>query len=69
MSPDTLDKTLVEHTDRVLADFDHRISSGPIENTNKKIEVLERDADGYRDDEFFRLELLGLPESRCEFVG
>lgn len=64
-----LGKTLVQHTDGILAYFDHRISSGPLEGTNNKIKVLKRDAYGYRDDEFFRLKLLGLHESRCEFIG
>lgn len=61
--------TLVKHADGILAYFDHRISSGPLEGVNNKIKVLKRKAYGYRDDEFFRLKLLGLHESRHEFIG
>lgn len=64
-----LAKTLLQHKHGILAFFDHRISSGPLEGTNNKIKVLKRRAYGYRDDEFFRLKLLGLHESRHEFIG
>lgn len=64
-----LAKTLTVHADGILAYFDHRISSGPLEGTNNKIKVLKRMAYGYRDDEFFRLKILGLHESRYAFVG
>jgi transposase len=64
-----LGKTLLIHAEGILAYFDHRISSGPLEGTNNKIKVLKRNAYGYRDDEFFRLKLLGLHESRCEIIG
>lgn len=64
-----LGKTLIRHADGILAYFDHRISSGPLEGVNNKIKVLKRRAYGYRDDEFFRLKLLGLHESRHEFIG
>ncbi|MBI3176735.1 MAG: transposase, partial [Chloroflexi bacterium] len=36
-----LGKTLLLHTDGILAFFDHRISSGPLEGTNNKIKVLK----------------------------
>lgn len=64
-----LAKTLTLHADGILAFFDHRISSGPLEGVNNKIKVLKRKAYGYRDDEFFRLKLLGLHEARHEFIG
>jgi transposase len=64
-----LAKTLEQHKHGIVAFFDHRISSGPLEGTNNKIKVLKRRAYGYRDDEFFRLKLLGLHEARHEFIG
>jgi len=64
-----LAKSLTLHADGILAFFDHRISSGPLEGVNNKIKVLKRKAYGYRDDEFFRLKLLGLHEARHEFIG
>ena len=61
--------TLAEHTHGILAFFDHRITSGPLEGVNNKIKVLKRKAYGYRDEEFFRLKLLGLHESTYEIIG
>lgn len=65
----SLAKTLVRHAEGILGYFRHRITSGPLEGVNNKIKVLKRKAYGYRDDEFFRLKLLGLHETRYAFVG
>ena len=64
-----LAKTLTKYSDGILAFFDHRISSGPLEGLNNKIKVLKRMAYGYRDDSFFRLKILGIHESRYALVG
>lgn len=64
-----LANTLTHHEEGILAYFDHRISSGPLEGVNNKIKVLKRMAYGYRDDEFFRLKILGLHDSRYALVG
>lgn len=64
-----LARTLAEHAHGILAFFDHRISSGPLEGVNNKIKVLKRKAYGYRDDEFFRLKLLGLHEATYGIIG
>jgi transposase len=53
----------------VLAYYDVPISTGPLEGTNTKIKLLQRQAYGYRDQEFFRLRIFALHETRYELVG
>ena len=62
-------QTLRQHALRLLAWYDHQISTGPLEGTNNKIKTLKRQAYGYRDDEFFRLKILALHETRYALVG
>jgi len=47
----------------------HPIKNGRMEGTNNKIKTLNRQAYGYRDEEFFILKLLGLHESRYKLCG
>jgi transposase len=61
--------TLSIHSTGILAYFDHRISTGPLEGTNNKIKTMKRQAYGYRDMEFFKLKILGLHETRYALVG
>ncbi len=56
---DKFANTLSAHRTGVLAYFDHRISTGPLEGTNNKIKTMKRQAYGYRDMEFFKLKILG----------
>jgi transposase len=62
-------RTLRQHALRLLAWYDYPISTGPLEGTNNKIKTLKRQAYGYRDDEFFRLKILAIHESRYALVG
>lgn len=62
-------KTLRKHRQGILAWYDHPISTGPLEGTNNKIKLLQRQAFGYRDKEFFKLRLLGLHQSKHALVG
>ncbi len=62
-------KTLRQHALRLLAWYDHPISTGRLEGTNNKIKTLKRQAYGYRDHEFFRLKILAIHESRYALVG
>ena len=62
-------QTLRQHALRLLAWYDYQISTGPLEGTNNKIKTLKRQAYGYRDDEFFRLKILALHETRYALVG
>jgi transposase len=60
---------LTTHRRGVLAWYDYRISTGPLEGTNNKIKMMQRMAYGYRDIEFFKLKIYGLHETRYELVG
>ena len=61
--------TLEEHQEGILAYYDYPISTGPLEGTNNKIQLLKRQAYGYRDTEFFKLKILGLHETKRALVG
>jgi transposase len=62
-------KTLASHRSGLLAYYDVMITSGPIEGTNNKIKTMKRQAYGFRDQEFFKLKILAIHESRYELVG
>jgi transposase len=62
-------KTLEEHREEILNYYDYRISTGPLEGTNTKIQVMKRQAYGYRDHEFLKLKILGIHESKHALVG
>jgi transposase len=61
--------TLAAHRNQILNFYDYRISTGPLEGTNTKIRVLQRQAYGFRDTEFFKLKIYALHEARFELVG
>jgi transposase len=61
--------TLEEHWQGILAYYDHRISTGPLEGTNNKIKTLQRQAYGFRDMEFFKLKIYALHQTRYALVG
>jgi transposase len=62
-------RTLALHRTGILAWYDCRISTGPLEGTNTKIQVMKRQAYGFRDQEFFMLKILGLHETKHALVG
>ncbi|HTY23871.1 MAG TPA: ISL3 family transposase [Desulfomonilaceae bacterium] len=64
-----LAKTLSSHKRGILAYYDHRISTGPLEATNNKIKTLQRQAYGFRDRTFFILRIYALHTTRYELVG
>jgi transposase len=61
--------TLAAYRNQILNFYDYRISTGPLEGTNTKIRVLQRQAYGFRDAEFFKLKIYALHETRFELVG
>jgi transposase len=61
--------TLDEHQSGILAYYDYPISTGPLEGTNTKIQLIKRQAYGFRDSEFFKLKILGLHETKHALVG
>ena len=62
-------RTLVVHMHGILAYYDHRISTGPLEGTNNKIKTMKRQAYGFRDHEFFKLKIMGLHTTKYALVG
>ena len=61
--------TLERHWDGLLAWYEYPIGTGMLEGVNNKIRTLTRQAYGFRDQAFFRLQLFGLHETRTELVG
>jgi transposase len=61
--------TLEGYQQGILAYYDFPISTGPLEGTNTKIQVLKRQAYGFRDREFFKLKILGIHETKHALVG
>jgi transposase len=61
--------TLEQHQDGVLNYYDYKISTGPLEGTNTKIQLMKRQAYGFRDPAFFKLKILGIHEAKHALVG
>ena len=62
-------KTLRFHAQGILAWYDYPISTGPLEGTNNKIKTMKRQAYGFRDQEFFKLKILALHQTKYALVG
>ena len=61
--------TLAMYRTGILAYYDCRISTGPLEGTNNKIKTMQRQAYGFRDQEFFKLKIYALHEAKYALVG
>jgi transposase len=61
--------TLDEYQEEILNYYDYPISTGPLEGTNTKIQLMKRQAYGYRDHEFLKLKILGIHETRHALLG
>jgi transposase len=61
--------TLEEHQEGILNYYRYRISTGPLEGTNTKIQAMKRQAYGFRDYEFYKLKILGIHETKHALVG
>ncbi len=57
-------KTIRLHAQGILAYYDYPISTGPLEGTNNKIKTMKRQAYGYRDQEFLKLKIHAIHESK-----
>jgi transposase len=62
-------RTLKDHRKGILAYYDYRISTGPLEGTNNKIQTMKRQAYGFRDHEFFKLKILAIHQAKYALVG
>ena len=61
--------TLATHRTGILAFYDYPISTGPLEGTNNKIRVMQRQAYGFRDTEFLKLKILSIHRTSYKLVG
>jgi transposase len=61
--------TLAARRSGILAWYDCRISTGPLEGLNNKIKTMKRQAYGFRDLEFFKLKIKAIHLSRYALVG
>src|SRR5262249_32142028 len=64
-----LAKTVRKHALGMVSYYDYPISPGPLEGTNNKIKRRQRQAYGYRDEEFFHLKILACHEAKYALVG
>jgi len=62
-------QTLAIHRRGLLNWYYYPISTGPLEGTNTKIKLLQRQAYGYRDREFFRLKIYALHKTTYALIG
>ena len=62
-------KTLAIHREEILNYYDYPISTAPLEGTNTKIRVMQRQAYGFRDITFFKLKIHALHEAKFKLVG
>jgi transposase len=62
-------RTLQLHRRGLLNWYRYPISTGPLEGTNTKIRVLQRQAYGFRDHEFFKLKIYALHLTTYALVG
>jgi len=62
-------KTLRLHAHGILAYYDYPISTGPLEGTNNKIKTMKRQAYGFRDQDFLKLKIYAIHESKYALVG
>src|SRR3954468_5983764 len=62
-------ETVAAHRSGLLAYYDARITSGPMEGTNNKIKTMKRRAYGFRDKEFLKLKILAIHETKYVLTG
>ena len=62
-------KTLALYRRGILAYSDYPISTGPLEGTNNKIKTMQRQAYGFRDQDFIQLKILAIHETRYTLAG
>lgn len=62
-------RTLAAYRSGILAYYDHRISTGPLEGTNNKIKTMKRQAYGFRDKEYLMLKIMAIHRTKSVLVG
>jgi len=61
--------TLAAHCSGILAFYDYPISTAPLEGVNNKIKTMKRQAYGFRDQEFLKLKILSLHQTKYALLG
>jgi transposase len=61
-------ETLRLHRVGILNYYDHRITTGALEGTNAKIRVMQRKAYGFRDEEYLKLKIYALHETKVDNI-
>lgn len=61
--------TIEGYQEGILNYYDYPISTAALEGTNTKIQLLKRQAFGFRDHAFFKLKILGLHQTKYALVG
>jgi transposase len=61
-------RTIGKHFHGLLAYYDFPISTGVQEVTNNKIKTIKRQAYGFIDNQFFKLEIMALHETKYALV-
>ena len=49
--------------------YDMMLARSPMKGTNNKIKTMKRQAYGFRDEEFFKLKILAIHETKYALVG
>jgi transposase len=62
-------RTLRSHRMGILNYYDHRITTGALEGTNAKIRVMQRKAYGFRDEEYLKLRIYALHETKVNKIA
>jgi transposase len=62
-------KKLLQWQPFILNWYNHRISTGKLEATNRKIGTLQRNACGYRDEEYLRLRIYNIHATTYALTG
>ena len=62
-------QTLKQHQKGILNYYEHRITTGALEGTNAKIRVMQRKAYGYRDEEYLKLKIYALHETKTKNIA
>jgi transposase len=62
-------ETLVQHRSGIMNYYRCPITTAALEGTNNKIKTMQRQAYGFRDQEFFKLKIFALHETHYALVG
>ena len=62
-------QTLRNHREGILNYYEHRITTGALEGTNTKIRVMQRKAYGFRDEEYLKLKIYALHETKAKNIA